>query len=177
MKNINILDCTLRDGGYYNNWDFSTNLINDYLRSMPLAGVDYVELGFRSLYKSTFKGACAYTKDEFLDTLKIPKKLKVAVMVNASDLLNFGTKDPIKNTRLLFSHKRNSKVTLVRIAAHHYEIKKILPGNKLILNTTIKNYKRGIANVEGRAFVDETLVCSADFKIIMPDELKKYKIK
>jgi 4-hydroxy 2-oxovalerate aldolase len=126
MKNINILDCTLRDGGYYNNWDFSTNLINDYLRSMPLAGVDYVELGFRSLYKSTFKGACAYTKDEFLDTLKIPKKLKVAVMVNASDLLNFGTKDPIKNTRLLFSHKRNSKVTLVRIAAHHYEIKKIL---------------------------------------------------
>jgi len=126
MKNINILDCTLRDGGYYNNWDFSTNLINDYLKSMPLAGVDYVELGFRSLYKSTFKGACAYTKDEFLDTLKIPKKLKVAVMVNASDLLNFGTKDPIKNTRLLFSHKKNSKVTLVRIAAHHYEIKKIL---------------------------------------------------
>lgn len=56
-------------------------------------------------------------------------------------------------------------------------IKKILPGNKLILNTTIKNYKRGIANVEGRAFVDKTLVCSADFKIVMPDELKKYKIK
>ena len=56
-------------------------------------------------------------------------------------------------------------------------IKKILPGNKLILNTTIKNYKRGVANVEGRAFVDKTLVCSADFKIIMPDELKKYKIK
>ena len=23
MKNIKILDCTLRDGGYYNNWNFS----------------------------------------------------------------------------------------------------------------------------------------------------------
>ena len=22
-----LLDCTLRDGGYYNNWDFSKNLI------------------------------------------------------------------------------------------------------------------------------------------------------
>ena len=106
MKKIKILDCTLRDGGYYNNWDFSIDLINDYLKAMPMAGVDYVELGFRSLYKSTFKGACAYTKDEFLESLKIPKKLKVAVMVNASDLLNYGTKDPIKNAKLLFSRKR-----------------------------------------------------------------------
>ena len=32
MKKINLLDCTLRDGGYYNNWDFSTDLINDYLK-------------------------------------------------------------------------------------------------------------------------------------------------
>ena len=23
MKNLNIVDCTLRDGGYYNNWKFS----------------------------------------------------------------------------------------------------------------------------------------------------------
>tara|TARA_B100000787_G_scaffold170138_1_gene164289 strand:+ start:174 stop:1784 length:1611 start_codon:yes stop_codon:yes gene_type:complete len=126
MENIKILDCTLRDGGYYNNWDFSIDLINDYLKAMPIAGVDYVEIGFRSLYKSTFKGACAYTKDEFLESLKIPKKLKVAVMVNASDLINHGTKDPIKNTKLLFSHKKNSKVDLIRIAAHYHEIKKIL---------------------------------------------------
>ena len=25
-----ILDCTLRDGGYYNNWNFSIELINKY---------------------------------------------------------------------------------------------------------------------------------------------------
>ena len=27
MQNIKLLDCTLRDGGYYNRWDFSENLI------------------------------------------------------------------------------------------------------------------------------------------------------
>jgi len=45
---LKILDCTLRDGGYYNNWDFSNSLINKYLKSMSSAGVEYVELGFRS---------------------------------------------------------------------------------------------------------------------------------
>ena len=45
---INIIDCTLRDGGYYNNWDFSNKLVNDYLKSISETGIRYVELGFRS---------------------------------------------------------------------------------------------------------------------------------
>jgi 3-hydroxyacyl-[acyl-carrier-protein] dehydratase len=55
-------------------------------------------------------------------------------------------------------------------------IKKIIPGSKLILNTKIIEYKRGLAKVEGRAYVDDTLVCSADFRVIMPHELNKFKI-
>ena len=30
-KKINFLDCTLRDGGYYNDWNFSREIISDYL--------------------------------------------------------------------------------------------------------------------------------------------------
>ena len=106
MKNVKILDCTLRDGGYYNNWDFSNTLINDYLKAIASVGVDCVELGFRSLYKTSFKGACAYTKDDFLDGLNIPKNLKVAVMVNASELISYKKKDPLKNIQSLFKHKK-----------------------------------------------------------------------
>ena len=51
MKEINIIDCTLRDGGYYNNWDFSNEIVNDYLESMSRVGVKNIELGFRSLQK------------------------------------------------------------------------------------------------------------------------------
>ena len=32
MNNLIHLDCSLRDGGYYNNWDFNEKLINDYLK-------------------------------------------------------------------------------------------------------------------------------------------------
>ena len=56
MKNeIKLIDCTLRDGGYYNSWDFSSELINDYLQVMSELPVDYVELGFRSLKLDGFK--------------------------------------------------------------------------------------------------------------------------
>ncbi len=49
--NIKILDCTLRDGGYYNNWDFKKKLVNDYLNAINKAKIQYVELGFRTLDK------------------------------------------------------------------------------------------------------------------------------
>ena len=48
---VKILDCTLRDGGYYNNWDFKIDLINEYLKVMQLIKVDYVEIGFRFIDK------------------------------------------------------------------------------------------------------------------------------
>ena len=51
FKKINLLDCTLRDGGYYNNWDFGSNLVKDYLKVMEAIKVDYVELGFRFFFK------------------------------------------------------------------------------------------------------------------------------
>lgn len=121
-----ILDCTLRDGGYYNNWDFKPNVINKYLTAMEAAGVDIVELGLRSLINNGFKGASAYTTDSYLRSLCLPAGLKVAVMVNASELV--GTL-PIQEAlaRLFPAAADKSPVDVVRIACHVHEFSKVLP--------------------------------------------------
>ena len=31
---MEILDCTLRDGGYYTNWDFDFKLVDEYLNAV-----------------------------------------------------------------------------------------------------------------------------------------------
>ncbi len=54
MKNnrkIEILDCTIRDGGYVNNWDFDQKLVRETDRALSKAGVDYVELGYHGTEK------------------------------------------------------------------------------------------------------------------------------
>ena len=61
---------------------------------MSVAGIEYVELGFRSFENKTYRGACAYTKDDFIKTLNIPSNLKIGVMINASELINYKTKNP-----------------------------------------------------------------------------------
>ena len=124
---LKLLDCTFRDGGYYNNWNFDIDLINKYLKVMSEIKVDYVEIGFRSGEKKEFKGACAYSTDEFLNNLKIPKNLKIAVMINGSEIIKENYLKKNSSLRNLFNKSKFSKVKLVRIACHYSEINKVLP--------------------------------------------------
>lgn len=46
MKTINLLDCTLRDGGYINNWNFGNKTIRNIIQKLIDSQVEFVELGF-----------------------------------------------------------------------------------------------------------------------------------
>lgn len=46
MKHINLLDCTLRDGGYVNNWEFGLETMKCIIDGLEQSGVDIIELGF-----------------------------------------------------------------------------------------------------------------------------------
>lgn len=46
MNNMQILDCTLRDGGYINDWKFGLNVIQDIIGKLIEANIDLIEVGF-----------------------------------------------------------------------------------------------------------------------------------
>ena len=71
-NNIKILDCTFRDGGYYNNWDFSDSLVKKYVKSINNSNVDIVEVGFRFLTKNNF-GKFSITNENLIKKLKFKK--------------------------------------------------------------------------------------------------------
>ena len=123
-KNFEVLDCTLRDGGYYNNWDFSLDLVGDYLKSISSSGIKYIELGFRSFPSKSFRGSNWYTTENYINSLVIPKNLKIAVMLNASEIIN--RKNIVNTVKKLFVKKNKSKIYLVRIAFHLSELDKTI---------------------------------------------------
>jgi len=45
-SNIKVLDCTLRDGGYVNNFDFGEKNIHSIVKNLESSNVDLIELGF-----------------------------------------------------------------------------------------------------------------------------------
>lgn len=46
MRSIKILDCTLRDGGYVNDWNFGMGTIQSIISRLDKAGIDIIEIGF-----------------------------------------------------------------------------------------------------------------------------------
>jgi len=125
-QDIKILDCTLRDGGYYNSWNFPLDVVNSYLVAMKSASVDIVELGLRSLINKGFKGASAYTTDQYINSLDIPEGLDVAVMVNGSELVGDIPQNEVLE-QLFPNPASKSPVSVVRIACHVHEFVKALP--------------------------------------------------
>ena len=124
-SNVLILDCTLRDGGYYNDWDYSFDLVKRYADAMAAAKIDIVELGFRTLQSTQYLGATAYTTDAFIERLAIPQSLRLAVMLNAKELLNAA--DQRTAIRSTFARRANSQVSMVRIAANRNEVATLGP--------------------------------------------------
>ncbi len=45
-NNIYILDCTLRDGGYINDWEFGEKRIISIIHKLEDAKIDMIEVGF-----------------------------------------------------------------------------------------------------------------------------------
>ena len=56
-------------------------------------------------------------------------------------------------------------------------IAEILIGDKLNIETKLVSWKRGIGECFGQGFVKGELACQANFGIIVPDILNKFKVK
>jgi 4-hydroxy 2-oxovalerate aldolase len=109
MKNITLLDCTLRDGGYLNSWDFDKSFVRQYLLAASRAGIDIIEIGWRGTeeyFSREEYGIWRFSEDDLIREvtrgMSIPK---IAVMcnygmINESDFVN-KDESPISLIRLV----------------------------------------------------------------------------
>lgn len=110
---MKILDCTIRDGGYVNDWNFSDEQVRECYIACSESNVDYMEIGFRnfktadniSKYGSTF-----FCNEEYINKIVGDIdgcKLAVMVTINSFDINDFVPKS-------------ESKISMVRVLmAYH----------------------------------------------------------
>jgi 3-deoxy-manno-octulosonate cytidylyltransferase (CMP-KDO synthetase) len=122
---ITLLDCTLRDGGYYTNWNFDTKMVQELVSALDHSQVDIIELG----YKSPVKGG-RYRKcnDRFIWEVldyKLPINSQLAFMVDAKDFID-GKHISYSLIDDVISTKDNSPFSICRLAIKHSEIKQAI---------------------------------------------------
>ncbi|APS39320.1 aldolase catalytic domain-containing protein [Salegentibacter sp. T436] len=81
-----ILDCTLRDGGYYTNWDFDETMVDNYLSAMNELPIDIIEIGYKSPAKDNYAGGHFYLPDFVIERIKNQTKKDLAIILNEKDV-------------------------------------------------------------------------------------------
>jgi len=112
-----ILDCTLRDGGYYTDWKFETPLVRKLVKALDNNKVDIIELG----YKSPIKGG-PYRKcnDGFIsDIIDFKIDASLAFMIDVKDYVS---DNKVNQELLLDIIKPQNTFQVCRIAAKYNEL-------------------------------------------------------
>lgn len=91
MDKFNLLECTLRDGGYITGWHFSDEMIKDTTKNLIDANLDFVEIGYLNNAASQNNMTQFKTIDQISDF--IPEDRKDTVILAMADVLQFKPED------------------------------------------------------------------------------------
>ena len=84
---IKVLDCTIRDGGLINKWQFSDELVRETYIACAAAGADYVEIGYKAspeLFPAPEYGVWRFCRDEDVNRVLagVERTAKLSCMVD-----------------------------------------------------------------------------------------------
>jgi len=116
LDRIQILDCTLRDGGYVNNWQFGEDGIDFILSKLQEAGVELIEAGFLNSKETATAGRTIYTSFE-----QVNKIAAIGNMQNVACMINYGTY-PLQD----IPQYEGKGVSTLRVAFHREELSEAL---------------------------------------------------
>jgi len=115
---IKVLDCTLRDGGYINNWEFLNSQIKNIVLSLEDSAVDIIECGYlNDIFGKESNSSILKNIKIFEKIFNIKTKAKKVIMINLGDYnidnLPKQVLTSIDGIRLAF-HKKDLKIALIK---------------------------------------------------------------
>jgi len=119
-EKIKVLDCTIRDGGLINNHDFDIRFVREVYKALSLAGVDYMEIGYKNskkLFSPKEFGRWKFCDDEDIKKVidGVESKTKISVMVDV-DRVDVDDIAPCQE----------SPVDMIRVASYVKDIDKAI---------------------------------------------------
>ncbi|MGN0317183.1 MAG: aldolase catalytic domain-containing protein [Lachnospira sp.] len=114
---IKVVDCTLRDGGLVNNFEFTDEFVKDLYKANVAAGIDYMEFGYKAdkdIFNETDFGKWKFCREEDIRAIvgDNDTDLKISVMADVGRT----------NMRRDIPPKSESVVDMIRVATYVHQI-------------------------------------------------------
>ena len=151
-----VLDCTLRDGGYYNDWNFSLEVAKHTISDLVKAGVDIIEVGLKSSPDNKCSGLFKYCNEDYLDFLSTFPENEFSFMLNVNEFIESETLNYYALDKIIRDSDQ-STFTMCRLATHFSNIGMIGQFHSYFRN---KGYSVGI-NLMGVSLLSDNNIADA----------------
>ncbi len=146
MADIKVLDCTLRDGGYVNDWNWGYQTARDIIQSLVKAKVDVVEVGF-------LRNVDVYNPD--ISVCNRIEELNRLLPDNPGHTMFSGMAMRSNYDVNRLSPYSGSGIEMIRITAHEYDIE---AGMDFAREVKEKGYKLSINPINIMGYSDERIL-------------------
>lgn len=128
MNKFNLLECTLRDGGYITDWNFKDDMIKETVKTLSESGFDFVEVGYLN-NKSKTNNTTQFNNIKQIESF-LPEKRNNTVFLAMADVLQFFPED--------ITEYDGKSIDGIRVVFYKHQIKEAL---RLGKEVTEKGYK------------------------------------
>ncbi len=157
MGDIKLLDCTLRDGGYVNDWKWGFSPARDIIRTLTRAGVDIVEVGFLRNVEGYDPDVSVCNTIEELNRL-LPDDPRNTIYSGMAMRSNYDIRK--------LSEYQGKGIEMIRITAHDYDIR---DGMDFAREVKARGYKLSINPINIMGYADKDILWILDqVNAIMP---------
>ena len=150
MGNVKLLDCTLRDGGYVNDWRWGFGAARDIVATLTRAGADIVEVGFLRNVEGYDPDVTVCRRIEELNRL-LPAGRGRTMYAGMAMRSNYDIAQ--------LSPYAGEGIELIRITAHDYDIRE---GMDFAREVQARGYKLSINPINIMGYADRDILWILD---------------
>lgn len=138
MDKFNLLECTLRDGGYITGWHFDDDMIKDTIKTLIDANLDFVEVG----YLNNAAGQKNMTQFKNIDAIIdfLPEDRKDATILAMADVLQFKPED--------LTPYDGRSIDGIRVVFYKHQIEEALVMSKAIKDAGYKLFVQPMVTID-----------------------------
>ena len=150
MPNVKLLDCTLRDGGYVNDWRWGFAPARQIIRTLTRAGTDIVEVGFLRNVGEYDPDVTVCNTIEELNRL-LPEDSRGTMYSGMAMRSNYDISK--------LSEYSGRGIEMIRITAHDYDIR---DGMDFAREVKARGYKLSINPINIMGYADKDILWILD---------------
>ena len=138
MNKFNLLECTLRDGGYITNWNFKDSMIKGTVEKLINANFDFVEVGYLN-HKPYAADSTQFSTIEQIGDF-IPADRKNSVILAMADVQQFLPEDLTPYT--------GKSIDGIRVVFYKHQIEEAMRMGKAVLENGYKLFMQPMVTID-----------------------------